>query len=593
MSANGPAAPDSLRRCQLGSLGGEVLADWHALVWGPSGLRLDQWLSEGQARLIKHGPRRAVYRVDAPQQKFFVKHYRCSRWWHAIGNLFRASPSRREFSRAREALRRQVPTAQPVAWFESRRRGLVRDSFLVTRAIDGACSLEEYVQTVLPRLDPAAGARCRRQLAASLARLCAAAHRQGIDHDDLHAGNLLVQVKATAEATDADGRPVPDLYLIDLPGVRLSRSLSRRRTIASLTMLGSACAAIATPSDMWRFWKTYLAERPELQPDSRAVARRVAEAIPAWRRRVAHGRDKRSLRSNRDFHGSGLRLPLQLQLQLQKSYGMAVHDVSREQLDELVANPRLPLEVNVHRPYKLSHRSVVVRAELPLSDRRVQVAYKRVRPRNWWKSLLHYFRRNPALEAWYYGHALLLRGIATARPLAVIERPRFGLPSEGYLATQWIEGAKNLHVYAWELVGRAAPERRRRARQVAEALGGLLGRMHSWHVSHRDLKGCNILVVEREHNVECFLIDADSVRIPWRLSPFFRSFNLGRLATSLEAHRWVTRSDRLRFWRSYLAELHRRDASAWPTDWKQGWRAVTKASRRIIARLRRSGHDIF
>ncbi len=577
MSANSSAA-ESLRRCQLGSLDGEVLAECHALVWGPGGLRLDQWLSEGQAHLVKHGPRRAVYRVDAPEQTLFVKHYRCSRWWQAIGNLFRASPSRREFRRAREAIRRQVPTAQPVAWFESRRRGLVRDSFLVTRGIDGACSLEEYIQTVLPRLDAAAAARLRHRLAVSLAGLCAGAHRQGIDHDDLHAGNVLVGVDTGGEA---DG---PPLYLIDLPGVRLSRALSRRRTIASLTMLGSACAAIATPSDMWRFWRAYLAERPELGGhNSREVARRIAAAIPAWRRGVARGRDKRSLRSNRDFHRS----------RVQQSYGMAVREVSREQLDELVKNPGRPLEANAHRPYKLSHRSVVVRAELPLGDRTVQVAYKRVRPRNWWKTLLHYFRRNPALEAWYYGHALLLRGIATARPLAVIERPRFGLPAEGYLATQWIEGAKNLHVYAWELAGRPERERGRRVRQVAEALGGLLGRMHSWHVSHRDLKGCNILVVERENSVDCFLIDADSVRIPWRLSPFFRSFNLGRLATSLEAHRWVTRGDRLRFWRAYLAELHRRDASAWPTDWKQGWRSVARASLRIIARLRRHGHEIF
>ncbi|HZZ79513.1 MAG TPA: hypothetical protein VFE62_13410, partial [Gemmataceae bacterium] len=109
----------------------------------------------------------------------------------------------------------------------------------------------------------------------------------------------------------------------------------------------------------------------------------------------------------------------------------------------------------------------------------------------------------------------------------------------------------------------------------------------------RDLKGCNILVVEHGEGVECLLIDADSVRIPWRLSPFFRAFNLGRLATSLEAHGWVTRSDRLRFWRAYLAELRRRDPRAWPSDWKQGWRAVAKASRRIITRLQRNGHEIF
>jgi hypothetical protein len=299
-------------------------------------------------------------------------------------------------------------------------------------------------------------------------------------------------------------------------------------------------------------------------------------------RRVAHSRDKRSLRSNRDFY----------RYSYGRSTAMAVSDLPREQLARLVDCPHGPLTSNVHRPYKLSHRSIVVQADVKVSSGSTPIAYKRVRPRNWWKTLLHYFRRNPALDAWYHGHALLLRGIATARPLAIIERKRFGLPTEGYLATQWIEGASNLHVYGWQLAERLPAERRRRTRQACQSLGRLLGRLHSWHVSHRDLKGCNILVVERADDVDCYLIDADSVWIPPRLLPFFRAYNLGRLATSIEAHAWVTRTDRVRFFRAYLAELHRRDPAAWPSDWKHGWRRVGKAMRNIVGRLRRSGREI-
>ena len=579
---NGIGRPTSMpRRLVSGSLAGEVLPPWQALLVGPDGLRLDQWLTSGQARLVKHGPRRAVYRVDVAKETFFVKHYRCPRWWQALAHLFRPTPSRREFDRARATLDRNVPTAEPVAWLESRRGGVARDSFLVTRAVAGACSLGEYLQAVLPRLSATSAARMRRKLAVSLAKLCAAAHRQGLDHNDLHAGNVLVRVD-TCHAESGDER-LPELCLIDLPGVHLSRSLSRRRTIASLTMLAAACSAWATTSDMWRCFRAYIKERPDLQPcDWRELGRRVARAIPKRKRRIARSRDKRSLRSNRDFyrHSNG------------RSRALAVGDLPRAELALLVDRPSGPLLDNAHRPYKLSHRSIVVQAELTLGAGRAVVAYKRVRPRNWWKTLLHYFRRNPALEAWYYGHALLLRGIATARPLAVIERKRLGLPAESYLATQWIAGASNLHVYGWQLAERPPAERRRRTRQVCQALGHLLGRMHAWNVSHRDLKGCNILVVERDDDVDCYLIDADSVRIPKRLLPFFRAFNLGRLATSIEAHAWVTRSDRLRFFRAYLAELRRGDPGAWPADWKRGWHAVAKAMRSIVGRLRRNGREI-
>jgi len=571
--------PVSLSRGADRAVEGEVLPSWRPVLFGPDGLRLEQWLRDGQARLVKHGPQRSVYRVDAAQTSFFVKHYRCRRWWQALAHWFRASPSRREFRRARETLRRQVPTAEPLAWIDSRRGALVYDNFLVTRAIGGSCTLEECIQACLPRLPSADAARLRRKLTLSLARLCAAAHRQGIDHNDLHLGNALVCLDTCHTAADDDR--LPELSLIDLPGVRLARPLNRRRTVAALTMLGSACADLATQSDQWRFWRAYVAERPELR-EERKLARRIAASIPHRRRRVARSRDRRALKTNRDFYfcRSG------------RSRAWAVSDLARERLTRLLEDPGQLLTGNLHRVFKLSHRSVVVQAELPLATAEVSVAYKRVRPRNWWKTVLHYFRRNPALEAWHYGHALLLRGIATARPLAVVERPRRGLPAEGYLATQWIAGANNLHVYAWQLTRRSEAERRRRTRQVAESLGRLLGRMHAWHVSHRDLKGCNILLVERDDSVECHLIDADSVRLPRRLSPFFRAFNLARLATSLEAHCWVTRADRLRFLRAYLGELHRRDPGAWPADWKRAWRAVAKATRRIIGRLNRADREI-
>lgn len=562
-----------------GAAAGQVLPSWQTLLFDSDGLRISQWLETGEARLVKHGPRRAVYRVDVPQASFFVKHYRRGPWWQGLSYWFRASPSHREFVRARETLRRQIATAEPLAWIERRRGAIVDDSFLVTRAVGNSCTLDHYLQYVLPRSQSAEQARLRRKLTVSLAQLCATSHREGIEHDDLHLGNVLVRLDTCSQARGEEG--LPELSLIDLPGVRLSRPLSDRRTIASLTMLAGACAEFATQTDLWRFWLAYVAARPELT-DAGAVWRQIAERVPVDRRRVARRRDRRAMKTNRDFYT----------LRQAGSRGYAVTDVARDTLAQLIENPSAPLVDNLHDVYKLSHRSVVVQAPLPLNQSALHVAYKRVRPRNWWKTLLHYFRRSPALDAWHYGHALLLRGIATARPLLVIERSRFGLPAEGFLATEWIEGAKNLHVYCWELAGRSADERRRRTRQVARSLGRLLGRMHAWHVSHRDLKGCNILLVERDNAVDCYLIDADSVRLPRRLSPFFRAFNLARLATSVEAHGWITRADRARFWRAYLAELHRRDRAAWPADWKTGWRAVAKAVRRIIGRLKRANRDV-
>lgn len=569
-----------LEAVSSGAVDWQVAPAWRDVLLGPTGLRLEEWIAKGQAQRVKHGPRRAVYRVDAAHRRFFVKHYRCAGWWQAARHLFQASASRREYARALETARRQVPTVTAVAVGERRQHGLVYDSFLVTEAIGGACSFDEYVREVVPSFDRATQASLRRDLIVSLAKLCATAHRTGVDHRDFHTGNVLVR---TPRAPSGDGASFPELFLIDLPSVRLSRGLAWSRAAAGLVMLGSAWATLATRTDYVRFWRAYLRERPELRlADARAAARQLWRRIGQRRRRVARGRDKRSLADNRSFY----------RLRQRNAAAIAVADFPRDELARMLVDPREPLLAGLHRPCKLAHRSVVVETELSLAGQAAHVAYKRVRAKNWWKAVLFWFRPSPAREAWYFGHALLLRGIATARPLALVERRRFGLRSEGYLATQWIEGAINLHLYGWRLAERPQAERRRRTRQTAAALGRLVGRMHSWHVLHRDVKACNVLVIEQPDGVDCSLIDADSVRIARRLPGWLQALNLARLAVSLVAHPWVSHGDRLRFLRAYLSELSRGDSRWAPSDWKPLWRRVARCAAKMESRLRRLGRPV-
>ncbi len=565
---------DAAQPLAIGEFRWRVLADWQELLLGPQGLRLTEWLDRGHAKIVKHGPHRTVYRVDVAERAFFVKQYRCPAWLDSGRHLVRASASQREYERAVEVLRRQVPAVTPVAVGERCRRGVIGENFLVTEAIPEACSLEEYVAERLPRLPAAERAVMRRKLTMSLARLCAASHRAGVFHDDLHTGNILIRLDTCHGGRD-DPR-LPELHLIDLAGARLSGPLGWRQSRSSLVMLGAAWWRHASQSDRWRFWRIYLAERPELALDHpQRAALEIFERIWRRRRKVARGRDRRSLRNNREFYS----------LRGATTAGHAVADLPREEFERLLADPDAPLQAGAHRPLKLAHRSVVVQSELRLAGGVTQVAYKRVRAKSWSKALAFLFRSSPAIEAWYLGQALLLRGIATARPLMVCEKRRFGLRSDSYLATQWIDGAINLHLYGWKLARSTPEERRRRTRQAAVALGRLIGRMHAWHIAHRDLKGCNLMLTERNDGVDAYLIDLDGVRVGRRLSFATQARNLARLATSLEAHPWVTRSDRLRFLKAYLHEI-----SPGKSNWKPLWRraaAYSRAITRSLARRRR------
>ncbi len=563
--------------CMMRRKTGDV--DWHfqrhcpESWFSPRGILVPSRLASGQAQIVKDGSHRTVYRIDLPERALFVKHYRCTNTLAALRHWWRPCAAQREWRAAVQIARRGVSTIDVIGYGRRERFGLVRDNYLVTRAIEPSCSLDEYVLRVLPRLDPRTAADARRRLIEELARLCATMHSRGILHRDLHTGNILVQLDEGAELAGATR--APRLYLIDLASARFTGALGWRRSRKNLAMLCTGWLGRLSPAELWRFWQVYLAARPEWRRvDARRRGREIVERAAQRAQRVARARDKRSLGDNRDF----------FRLRTGHARGHAIRAMAADQLATWLADPEQPLRDYWHRPLKLSHGSVVVEGEWRLGRAATRVSLKRYREKHWWKLVLGLFRRGRAVRGWYVGHALLARGIATARPIAAcIAGPWY--KGAGYLVTARIDGARDLHSYGWDLAERPVHERRRRVNQLARSLGRLVGRLHRWRIAHRDLKGCNFMVVETERDVEVFLVDLDGIRIRPRLGQTVRAANLARLATSLCIHRWVPRTAVARFFEAY-----RREDVLASGDHKRLWRRVASQSARIKARRRRFGH---
>jgi tRNA A-37 threonylcarbamoyl transferase component Bud32 len=552
----------------------QIAPGWEDLLLGPDGLRLSEWIETGQAQVVKDGAHRTVYRVDLPGKTVYLKHYRCGKWQNALRHLVRASASRREWRKTIEVARRHIPTAVPVAWGETFRGGIVRDNYFVTEEISGSQSVDQFVSESLPKLDRRTQARCRRKILLAIARLAAEVHRAGVYHNDFHTGNLLLRWSKNETVDYSHRSGLPAVFVIDLPGIQITEALCWRRSRDGLVMLYSGWLNRLSCGERWRFLKTYLAERPDLAIDAQTAAAEIDAQTRIYARDILRRRDKRVLRSNRDTYSysSGA------------TRAYAVTEMPRDVLSQLAAAPQQVIGDHRHDPVKLSHSSLMVQATLRLASGNVAAAFKRTRQKHWWKRIVGRLRWTRALDGWYRGHALLQRGIATARPLCAIERPG---SQEGYLATQWIDGGLNLHLYGWELTRRDAAERHARARQAAESLGKLLGRMHSWRIGHRDLKACNLLVVEHRSSVDALLIDLDGVQILRRQSGRDRARDLARLSTSMAAHDWLSHGARLRFLRAYLQALNEpRD------DWKSLWRSIAQYTGANLAARQRSRRQI-
>jgi len=562
-----------------------VLPEWESLLLAPGGLPLTRWLADGRAQAIWNRAGRSIYLVRLGDRAVCVKQHRSDGLVTALANLVRGSAARREWNGAIEALRRGVPTAQPVAFGEQRTRGWPRASTLVTQLIDGA---EPLNQLVRDRIEPLASARrqvLRRRAVDRVARLVAAVHEAGLRHPDFHAGNLLV----VPDELEAPGRL--GVWLIDLAGARFSGPLDWAAARADLVVLHAEWFDRLSVAERWRFFWTYVKYRPRLQiPPRDVVVDQLDRGARAHSRRIDRRRDRRALRVNRDF--------LVLRRPGRRLHG--ARELPDAVLEQLVERPDAAIFDALDRPIKISHTTLMVRAEWSSPDGSISAALKRCRPRGVWKSFLDRFRRSRAMRGWYYGHALAARRIATARPLAVCDARRWHgasnlpawlrwfVPRESYLAVEWLEGAENLHLWTWRWAQRPDAERLRRAARCAESLGRLLGRMHARRVSHRDLKASNLLVADAGDEVRTWLVDTDGVRIHRRLSARRRAADLARLATSVAAHPWVSRTVLCRFLRAYAAEFSRGSI-----DKRLLWRAVERRARRQIARRKRQGKPLL
>jgi tRNA A-37 threonylcarbamoyl transferase component Bud32 len=553
-----------------------VATAWDEILIGPQGLRLDEWLVQGRVHVVKHASHRTVYRVDLPHRTFFLKHYRVLAFLNATTHLLRGSAARREFRNALEVRRRHVPTVTPIALGEHYRGGLVRDSYFVSEAIPDSCTLEGYADDRLPKLSPRDQARLRLRIGLALARLCAVAHREGVYHTDFHRGNVLVGLDTLDPSRATDD--LPDLHLIDLPKMWFSGPLSWAQSRDSLAMFAAAWLDRSSRTERWRFWKAYLAGRPELEiSDPVTAANEVVRRSRAHAQRIFRDRDKRSLRTNRDF----------CRIRSAEGACYSVRDLARADLLAVLKQPDAPLTAAGSEIIKESDVSSVAKTSFLLDGRPTAAAFKRACYQSWRKAVLSLFRRSRSLRAWHLGHALRERGIDAARPLLVCE-PRTGwLQWESYLATQWIDG-DHLHDYARRIAALGAVDCRQGTRSTAVILGRMLGRMHAWNVGHRDLKAQNLMLAEQGGRLHAFLIDLDGVRLVGRLSEQRRARNLARLATSMEAHPWLTRSDKLRFLRAYLAvaplERH---------TWKWFWRRAAERSQLLTSQMRASGREIL
>jgi len=309
-------------------------------------------------------------------------------------------------------------------------------------------------------------------------------HAHGLWQDDLHLDNLLQQ----------DG----NIWLIDGAGVRVGRlgkPLALRRARDNLALLFAQLAPELTD-----FIEPLLPAYRQANPTLNLSLPALLHAIERWRKRRVQAFVKKCTRDCSEFA-----------VRRSASHLCIIRRSEQPRLAELLANADQQIEQGER--YKLEGSASVTRVDWHGR----MLVLKRYNIKSLWHAVKRAPQESRALHSWRQAHRLLMYGIATPKPLAVIEQRRFGLRGRAYLVTEHCSGADLIACLA-DYHNESPPE------TYITALEQLLTSLIRARISHGDLKGHNLLW----NGGKWHLIDLDAMQQHRCKHRFARAFTRDR-----------------------------------------------------------------
>lgn len=140
-----------------------------------------------------------------------------------------------------------------------------------------------------------------------------------------------------------------------------------------------------------------------------------------------------------------------------------------------------------------------------------KVVIKRYNIKNPWHKLKRMLQSSRAMKSWLNAHRLMLIGIATAKPISLIEKRWGPLRTRAYFVTEFIAA----ETIKKRLATLQAQQDDKAITALLEQLRKLFQLMYKFRLIHRDMKASNFLI-DKENTIS--LIDLDALyQYPWRL----------------------------------------------------------------------------
>jgi hypothetical protein len=162
-----------------------------------------------------------------------------------------------------------------------------------------------------------------------------------------------------------------------------------------------------------------------------------------------------------------------------------------------------------------------------------------------WGWVKEHFRRSKGVKAWVAANGMRSRGIPSLRPLALVEKKKWTGLKESLLFTEAPADSQEMDRYILR-----GFEDIMRKRSFIRVFARWLDGLHRMGLYHKDMKTCNILVLEKGETWEFRLLDFEDINMDEKVNRknLFRNF----LQLNTSTPNVITKADRLRFFREYL-----------------------------------------
>lgn len=456
-------------------------------------------LEAAGAQLLREKPRRKILKLEIPGVAVYIKLFEIKHTKDKLKHIFIESRAKAEWRALHAMAKRNVPTADALMFGERRVAGFLHAAALVTREITDAKTLNHVFDDALLHSE-------RRRLLAAAADLIRRAHDAGVDHGDLHGFNILL----------SGGK----MFLIDVGHVRmLNAPLDVNARLAGLAQFIAYMRGRISAGESLVFVKAYFSQLQD--PDQANWFRAVNEKCRGLVRKRFIRRTERCANSAADLRRG-------------KARGMTFirrDDFHENDVLEAIDKIDTGLIVKTGRCLRVVQVTLSSGAVVCVQEFR-RVGFERFGG----------VFGSSGMRAWTGAHALAVRGIATPRPLAVVESA-----SKSYYISEYVLDAHRLSDY---LAGRecpVSPAQIREGRAFIRAVADFFRAFHLHSVLHHNLSAENILVRDEGNRWQFLMADTVNIRqcVP---SLKQRIRNLGQLCRTCVP---PSRTDTMRFLRRY------------------------------------------